>query len=129
MQLELIMYTIRKLVEGKAGVTFEATYPPKDSSSFSNANGSDYHKFIIYTQRITGCSIHGQSCTLYLFYRNKRTDNGGSPVFSSCEFGMFSGKQFVSLFKHHIEQADGTVLTEAQFAQTVADDIIKILNV
>ena len=128
MQLELVMYSIRKLIENKTSAEITATYGPKDSSCFMPTYGNDYHKFIIYTQRIANVKVHGSAIVLYLFYRNKRTPNGALPVFSSCECGLFNGPAFVPLFKEHIEQDDGTVLTDAQFAQTVADKILNLLD-
>lgn len=122
MQLELVMYSIRKLVESKTGAACYATYPPKDSSYFGNQVGSDYHKFIIFTQVFEFISKStGMTAKLYLYYRNKRTI--GIPEFSSCEFGMFTGKAFVSLFKLHID-----ALSEKEFAQLVVDEIIKTIE-
>lgn len=128
MQLELVMYSIRKLIENKTAAEFNATYGPKDSKCFGTQCGNDYHKFIVYTQRISNVKVHGVDTVLYLYYRNKRTQNSSTPVFSSCECGVFTGSMFVSLFKEHIEQDDGTVLTDAQFAQTVADKILNLLD-
>lgn len=122
MQLELVMYSIRRLVEVKTGAACYSTYPPKDSSCFSNATGSDYHKFIIFTQMFEFVSKStGLPVKLYLYYRNKRTS--GIPEFSSCEFGMFTGKAFVSLFKEHIND-----LSEQAFAQLVADAVINTIE-
>lgn len=118
MQLELVMYTIRKLLESKLGAEVHATYPPKNSDCFNPSCGEDYHNFIIYTQKISGISKSGMGpITLYLYYRNKRTV--GEPEFSSCECGMFIGKRFSPLFKEHIAQ-----LSEAEFAQIIVDKII-----
>lgn len=122
MQLELVMYSIRKLVEGKTGATCYATYPPKDSSCFGNQVGSDYHKFIIFTQAFEFVSKStGMTVKLYLYYRNKRTK--GIPEFSSCELGMFTGKAFVSLFKTHID-----ALSDKEFAQLIADAVINTIE-
>ena len=99
MQLELVMYTIRKLVESKTSAVCFATYPPKDSTCFGSQVGSDYHRFIMFTQVFEFQSKTGLTVKLYLYYRNKRTR--GYPEFSSCELGMFTGNCFVSLFKEH----------------------------
>lgn len=121
MQLELIAYSIRKLVESKTSSKCFSTYPPKDSTCFGSQAGSDYHKFIIFTQCFEFTSKTGLPIRLYLYYRNKRTK--GLPEFSSCELGMFTGKVFVSLFKEHIEQ-----LSEREFAQTIADKTIAAIE-
>ena len=121
MQLELVMYTIRRLIEDQTSAKCYATYPPKDSTCFGSQAGADYHKFIIFTQVIEFTSKVGLPVRLYLYYRNKRTK--GLPEFSSCELGMFTGKVFVSLFKEHIEQ-----LSEREFAQTIADKTIAAIE-
>lgn len=121
MQLELVMYSIRKLVESKTSVSCFATYPPKDSTCFGSQVGSDYHRFIMFTQVFEFQSKTGLTVKLYLYYRNKRTR--GYPEFSSCELGMFTGNCFVSLFKEHIEQ-----LTEKEFAQLIADKVIAAIE-
>lgn len=121
MQLELVMYSIRKLVEAKTGAACFATYPPKDSTCFGSQAGNDYHRFIMFTQVFEFTSKTGLPIKLYLYYRNKRTR--GYPEFSSCELGMFTGSAFVSLFKEHIEQ-----LTEKDFAQLIADKVIAAIE-
>lgn len=121
MQLELVMYSIRKLVESKTNAVCFATYPPKDSTCFGSQVGSDYHRFIMFTQVFEFQSKTGLTVKLYLYYRNKRTR--GYPEFSSCELGMFTGNCFVSLFKEHIEQ-----LTEKEFAQLIADEVIEAIE-
>ena len=121
MQLELVMYSIRKLVESKTSASCFAIYPPNDSTCFGNQVGSDYHRFIMFTQVFEFQSKTGLTVKLYLYYRNKRTR--GYPEFSSCELGMFTGNCFVSLFKEHIEQ-----LTEKEFAQLIADKVIAAIE-
>lgn len=121
MQLELVMYSIRKLVESKTNAVCFATYPPKDSTCFGSQVGLDYHRFIMFTQVFEFQSKTGLTVKLYLYYRNKRTR--GYPEFSSCELGMFTGNCFVSLFKEHIEQ-----LTEKEFAQLIADEVIEAIE-
>ena len=121
MQLELVMYSIRKLVESKTNAVCFATYPPKDSTCFGSQVGLDYHRFIMFTQVFEFQSKTGLTVKLYLYYRNKRTR--GYPEFSSCELGMFTGNVFVSLFKEHIEQ-----LTEKEFAQLIADKVIAAIE-
>lgn len=121
MQLELVMYSIRKLVESKTNAVCFATYPPKDSTCFGSQVGSDYHRFIMFTQVFEFQSKTGLTVKLYLYYRNKRTR--GYPEFSSCELGMFTGNCFVPLFKEHIEQ-----LTEKEFAQLIADKVIAAIE-
>ena len=121
MQLELVMYSIRKLVESKTNASCFATYPPKDSTCFGSQVGSDYHRFIMFTQVFEFQSKTGLTVKLYSYYRNKRTR--GYPEFSSCELGMFTGNCFVSLFKEHIEQ-----LTEKEFAQLIADKVIAAIE-
>ena len=121
MQLESVMYSIRKLVESKTNAVCFATYPPKDSTCFGSQVGSDYHRFIMFTQVFEFQSKTGLTVKLYLYYRNKRTR--GYPEFSSCELGMFTGNCFVSLFKEHIEQ-----LTEKEFAQLIADKVIEAIE-
>ena len=122
MQLELVMYSIRRLLEGKTGAKVYATYPPKDSTCFGPNAGDDYHKFIVYTQAIEFISkLSGAKVRMYLYYRNKLTK--GYPEFSSCEFGLFTGRFFTSLFKEHINN-----MTEAEFAQLVGDKIIDAIN-
>lgn len=121
MQLELIMYSIRKLVEAKTNAACFATYPPKDSSCFGSQVGPDYHRYIMFTQVFEFTTSQGLTVKAYLYYRNKRTQ--GYPEFSSCEFGCFTGKQFVSLFKIHIEDLD-----DKTFAQTVADKVIETIE-
>lgn len=128
MQLELVAFTIRKVVEGQSQAKFNATYAPKDSKCFAPTCGSDYHKFIVFTQHISNVQIQGQDVPLYLYYRNKRTANGELPEFSSCECGFFSGGHFVSLFKEHIAIADDNVLTDAGFAKLVAQNVLDIIN-
>lgn len=122
MQLELIMYSIRKLVELKGGASCFATYPPKDSTCFGSQAGADYHKFIIFTQVFEYMNSSGIPVKLYLYYRNKRTR--GVPEFSSCELGVFTGKAFTSLFKEHYENFK----TEAEFAQAISDKILNIIG-
>jgi hypothetical protein len=56
-----------------------------------------------------------------LYYRNKRTK--GTPEFSSCELGTFTGKVFVSLFKEHIEQ-----LSERDFAELISNKTISAIE-
>lgn len=131
MELELVAYAIKKTVEGQSSAKFLATYGPEDSKCFSQARGNNYHKFIVFTQRITV----GQTSVstpvvgdLYLYYRNRVTLNGDSPVFSSCECGYFSGGKFISLFKHHITDDTGITLSDPDFAKLVATSILTILN-
>lgn len=124
MQLELVMYSIRKLVEAKTGASVFATYPPKDSKCFNsphNIVGDDYHRFIMFTQVFEFNNASNIPVKAYLYYRNKRTH--GYPEFSSCEFGIFIGNTFTSLFKEHIEYKD-----EKTFAQLIADKIINIIE-
>lgn len=121
MQLELIMYAIRRVVEDKTGAQCFATYPPKDSTCFGSQAGADYHRFIMFTQVFEVQSNTGLTVKFYLYYRNKRTRN--YPEFSSCEFGMFTGNAFVSLFKEHIDQK-----SEDAFAQLVTDKIIETIK-
>lgn len=121
MLLELIMYSVRKIVESKTGAKCYSTYPPKDSTCFGTQVGDDYHKFIIFTQCFEFTTKVGLPIKFYLYYRNKRTK--GTPEFSSCELGMFTGKLFVSLFKEHIEQ-----LSERDFAQLIADKTIEAIE-
>lgn len=121
MQLELVMYTIRRVVEEKTGAQCFATYPPKDSNCFGSQAGSDYHRFIMFTQVFEFQSKTGLTVKFYLYYRNKRTR--GYPEFSSCELGMFTGNVFVSLFKEHIEQ-----LSEKEFAELISDKVINAIE-
>lgn len=121
MQLELVMYSIRKLVESKTNASCFATYPPKDSTCFGNQVGTDYHRFIMFTQVFEFNNASNIPVKAYLYYRNKRTH--GYPEFSSCEFGIFIGNTFTSLFKEHIEYKD-----EKTFAQLIADKIINIIE-
>ena len=121
MQLELVMYSIRKLVESKTLSACHATYPPKDSTCFGSQVGSDYHRFIMFTQVFEFMSKTGLPVKLYLYYRNKRTRS--YPEFSSCELGMFTGNCFVPLFKEHIDQK-----TEQEFAQLIADKVIAAIE-
>lgn len=121
MQLELVMYSIRKLVESKTNAACFATYPPKDSTCFGSQAGPDYHKYIMFTQVFEFTNKQGMTVRCYLYYRNKRTRS--LPEFSSCEYGIFTGPQFVSLFKIHIEDLD-----DKSFAQLVADKVIESIE-
>lgn len=122
MQLELVMYSIRRLVESKTGAKVYATYPPKDSACFGSNAGENYHNFIVYTQAIEfNSKTSGAKVRMYLYYRNKLTQ--GYPEFSSCEFGVFTGRNFTSLFKEHLFSK-----TEAEFAQMIGDKIIETIE-
>lgn len=122
MQLELVMYAIRTALENKVNAKVFPTYPPKDSTCFDNTVGDSYHKFIIFTQAIEVLSKNtGDTVRLYLYYRNRLTQ--GYPEFSSCEFGIFIGKSFTSLFKEHINS-----MNEADFAQLIVDKIVSAIE-
>lgn len=122
MQVELVAYSIRRVLEDKIGAKVYPTYPPRDASSFDASLGDDYHKYIVFTQAVEVISKQsGATLRFYLYYRNKRTI--GLPEFSSCEFGIFTGRFFTSLFKHHIEDMD-----DAEFADKVCEDILKTVE-
>lgn len=122
MQLELVAYSIRKVIEEKTGAKVYPTYPPRDASCFDTSLGEDYHKYIVFTQAVEVVSKNsGATLRFYLYYRNKRTV--GLPEFSSCEFGIFTGKFFTSLFKEHINS-----MSESEFAQLVVDKAIEVIG-
>lgn len=121
MRLEALMCVVREYIVDQTGCTCYATYPPKDSKCFGSQAGDDYHKFIIFTQCFEVISSTGLPVKFYLYYRNKRTKT--IPEFSSCEFGMFTGNNFTSLFKEHIN-----VMSEKEFSALVTGKIIDIIK-